>query len=337
MPICAAVPIRLRLGAVRVFLEVAERRPCCELRGSGGCDGAVEKFAESGGYGAPFGGGDAQMTELRVDPPELTSGANGLQEAANGIPEPLAPFTSTGTDALSSILNTLTQSKESPLAGLPATKAEALATVEKMLRAAGIYDLTDQQIADRIRAATEGLDPAAGGAPGGGGGAPAGGGGAPAAAGASPAVGVEAAGAGGAGAAGGGADQLQQMMSMPMQMAQQAGQMAQQVPQAIMQGVQGAMQQVSQLAGGLGQKDDSKADGEEQQPVPAEDEKKDDKDKGRHAAPEGAAAGTNNAERAPESGQPKHAAPAPPAEAAPVPPTGAAPGRSATSDPGIVL
>jgi hypothetical protein len=26
MPICAAVPIRLRLGAVRVFLEVAERR-----------------------------------------------------------------------------------------------------------------------------------------------------------------------------------------------------------------------------------------------------------------------------------------------------------------------
>jgi hypothetical protein len=94
------------------------------------------------------------------------------------------------------------------------------------------------------------------------------------------------------------------------------------------------MQQVSQLAGGLGQKDDSKA-GEEQQPVPAEDEKKD--DKGRHTAPDGAAAGTNTAERAPESGSPKHAAAAPPTEATPVPPTGAAPGRSANSDPGIVL
>jgi hypothetical protein len=321
MPICAAVPIRLRLGAVRVFLEVAERRPCCELMGSGSSDGTVKYFAEGDGYDAPSDGEDAQMTELRVDPPELTSGATGLQEAANGIPEPLAPFTSTGTDALSSILNALTQSKESPLAGLPTTKADALATVQKILQAAGIYEQTDQQIADRVRAATEGLDPAGGGAPGGGGGAPAGGGGAPAVAGASPAVG-----AGAAGAAGG-ADQLQQMMSMPMQMGQQAAQMAQQVPQAIMQGVQSGMQQVSQLAGGLGQKDDSKADGEEQQPVPGEDEKKD--DKGRHAAPEGAAAGANNAERVPESGQPKHAAP--------VPPTGAAPGRSATSDPGIVL
>ncbi|KAA0080620.1 hypothetical protein CIW52_23780 [Mycolicibacterium sp. P9-64] len=285
------------------------------------------------------------MTELRVDPAELTSGATGLQEAANGIPEPLAPFTSTGTDALSSILNTLTQSKEAPLAGMPATKADALANVDKILKAAGIYEQTDQQIADKIRAATEGLDPAAGGTPGGGGGAPAGGGGAPAAAGASPVAGAGSAGAGGAGAAGGGADQMQQMMSMPMQMGQQAAQMAQQVPQAVMQGVQGAVQQVSQLAGQFGKGGDSKADsskgdGEEHQPVPAEDEKTDEQEKGRHAAPEGAAAGTNNAERAPESGQPKHAAPAPPAppaEAAPVPPTGAAPGRSANSDPGIVL
>jgi hypothetical protein len=275
------------------------------------------------------------MTELRVNTEELTSGAMGLQEAANGIPEPLAPFTSTGTDALSTILNTLTQSKESPLAGMPATKADALANVQKILNAAEIYDQTDQQIADKVRAALEGLDPAAGGAPGGGGGAPAGGGGVPAA-GASPAIGAGAAGAGGAGA-GGGADQLQQMMGMPMQMGQQAAQMAQQVPQTIMQGVQGGMQQVSQLAGGLGQKGDSKADGEERQPGPAEDEKKDEQDKGRHAAPEGAAAGTNNAERAPESGPPKHAAPAPPAEAAPVPPKGAAPGRSANADPGIVL
>ncbi|MDT5302096.1 MAG: hypothetical protein QOG79_5338 [Mycobacterium sp.] len=274
------------------------------------------------------------MTDLRVDPEELTTGATGLQEAANGIPEPLAPFTSTGADALSSILNTLTQSKESLLAGMPATKAEALANAQKILQAAGIYEQTDQQIADEVRRATEGLDPAAGGAPGGGGASPAVGGGAPGAGGAGPA-GAGAPGAGGANAAGG-AGQLQQMMGMPMQMAQQAGQMAQQVPQGIMQGVQSGMQQASQLAGGMGQKDDPKAGGEEQQPVPAEDEK-DDKDKGRHAVPAGAAAGANNADRAPDAAPPKHAAPAPPAEAAPVPPTGAAPGRSATSDPGIVL
>jgi hypothetical protein len=266
------------------------------------------------------------VTELRVDPAELTSGATGLQEAANGIPEPLAPFTSTGTDALSSILNTLTQSKESPLAGMPATKADALATVQKILQAAGIYEQTDQQIADRVRAATEGLDPAAGGAAGGGGGAPAGGG--VPSPGGIPAVGAGAAGAGDSGA-GGGADQLQQMMGMPMQMGQQAAQMAQQVPQGVIQGVQSGMQQVSQLAGGLGQKDDSKAGGEEQQPVPAEDEKKDEREKGRHAAPEGAASGTSNTERVPEGAPPKHSAP--------FPPTGAAPGRSATSDPGIAL
>ena len=259
------------------------------------------------------------MTELRVDPPELTSGASGLEAAANGIPEPPAPFTSTGTDALSARLSSLTQELESPLiAGLPATKAEALANAQKILQAAGIYEQTDEQIADEVRRATEGLDPAAGGVPGGGG-AGSGGVGAPGAGGASPAVGAGAVGAGGANAAGG-AGQLQQMMGMPMQMAQHAGQMAQQVPQGIMQGVQSGMQQVSQLAGGMGQKDDSKAGGEEQQPAPAQDDKLDDRDKGRHAAPEGAAAGTNNAERAPEAAPPKPA-----------------PARPAPSDPGIVL
>jgi hypothetical protein len=45
-----------------------------------------------------------------------------------------------GGDALSSILNPLTQSKESPLAGMPATKADALATVQEILKAAGIYE-----------------------------------------------------------------------------------------------------------------------------------------------------------------------------------------------------
>jgi hypothetical protein len=59
MPICAAVPIRLRFGAVRVFLEVVERRSFSELMGSGSSDGAVKKFAECKGGDAPFGGGDA--------------------------------------------------------------------------------------------------------------------------------------------------------------------------------------------------------------------------------------------------------------------------------------
>jgi hypothetical protein len=238
------------------------------------------------------------MTELRVNPPELGAGASGLEDAANSIPEPPAAFTSTGTDALSAILSTLTQEKESPLiAGMPATKSEALATVQKILQAAGIYEQTDQQIADEVRRATEGLDSAAGGAPGGGGAGQAGGVGAPGAGGANAAV---------------GAGQLQQMMGMPMQMAQQ-------VPQGITQGVQSGMQQVSQLAGGMVQKDDSQA-GDEQQPSQARDEKPDDKDKGRHAAPEGAAPGTNNAERAPEAAPPKHAQ---------APPAG--------TDPGIVL
>jgi hypothetical protein len=59
MLICAAVPIRLRLLAVRVFLEVVERRSFSELMGSGNSDGAVEKFADSTGDDAPFCGGDA--------------------------------------------------------------------------------------------------------------------------------------------------------------------------------------------------------------------------------------------------------------------------------------
>jgi hypothetical protein len=248
------------------------------------------------------------MTELRVDPEELGAGATGLEGAANNIPEPLAPFTSTGTDALSAILSTLTQAKESPLiTGMPATKAEAIATAQKILRAAGIYEQTDQQIADDVRRATEGLDSAVGLTSGGGG---ASAGGATSAGGPASAGGAASGGAGQAG-------QLQQMMGMPMQMAQQGAQMAQQVPQGIMQGVQSGMQQVGQLAGGLGQKDESQANAKGERSEQAQDGKPEDKDEGRHAAPEGAAAGTPHAERAPEAAPPKHAAP--------------------TSDPGIVL
>jgi hypothetical protein len=94
-------------------------------------------------------------------------------------------------------------------------------------------------------------------------------------------------------------------MGMPMQMAQQ-------VPQGITQGVQSGMQQVSQLAGGMVQKDDSQAGSGQQQPGQARDEKPDDNDKAQPTAPEGAAAGTTNAERAPEAAPPKHAAPSDP-------------------------
>lgn len=41
MPICTAMPIHLRLGAVRMFLEVVERRSFSELMGSVNADGAV--------------------------------------------------------------------------------------------------------------------------------------------------------------------------------------------------------------------------------------------------------------------------------------------------------
>ena len=251
------------------------------------------------------------MTELRVNPPALSAGASGLEGGANAIPEPPAQFTSTGTDALSTILNTLTQEKEAPLiAGMPVTKAEALATAQKILQAAGMYEQSDQQIADDVHKALAGLDAAAGGAP-----------------------------AAGSANPGDAAGQAGQIMGMPMQMAQQAGQMAgqaqtaTQVPQGIMQGVQGGMQQIGQLAGGIGQKDGSELGDEERKPERPEetqDDKPGDEEKAKATAPEGAAPRSSDGERAPVG--PPHTGPAP--EAAPRTP---AQTRPATSDPGIVV
>ena len=254
------------------------------------------------------------MTELRVNPPALTAGASGLESGANAIPEPPAPFTSTGTDALSAILNSLTQAKEAPLiTGMPATKAEALATAQKIFQAAGMYEQSDQQIADDVHKALAGLD---------------GGGGAPGAGGANPAD------------AAGQAGQLQQMMGMPMQMAQQAGQMvgqvaqtAGQIPQGITQGVQGGMQQVSQLAGGMGQKDEAAVGDEQRQPERAEDAQDDtsgDDEKAKPTTPDGAAPRSNDGERAPvgppQSGSAPETVPRTPAQT-----------RPATTDPAIVV
>ncbi len=167
------------------------------------------------------------MIEMKVNSGELAAGGRGLEEAAGKIPEPLAPFTSTGTDALSTILATLTKAKEAPLInGLPVTKAEALATAQNIVTAAGMYERSDQQIATDVRNASAALEGSGGGSTG----------------------------------SAGGTNQMQQMMSMPMQVAQQAGQMAGQMaksvgqlPQGVMQGVQSGIQQIGQMAGGAGQ------------------------------------------------------------------------------------
>src|SRR5215203_1843865 len=89
--------------------------------------------------------------ELGVDTAPLASGGQGLLSAAGDIPEPPVPFTATGSDALSTILNTRTQAIEAPLiAGMPMTKAEALRTAQSIIQAARMYDGADQQLADQV-------------------------------------------------------------------------------------------------------------------------------------------------------------------------------------------
>ncbi|WP_245233949.1 hypothetical protein [Mycobacterium sp. PS03-16] len=277
------------------------------------------------------------MTELRVNTGELANGGNGLAEGARAIPEPLQPLVTSGTDALSLALNARTNEIEQPLIeGMPKTKAEALATAENIIRAAGMYEQTDQEIADRIRKALDELDGA--GAPGAG-----------VSGGASGAEGAAGAG-GGAAPAAGGADamgQMGQMLGMPLQMAQQAAQipmqlagMAASIPQQMMQGLQGGMQQIGQMTGQrseMGGKDD-KDRREELEDRERPDERSERPEPER--APEGAAAGDGGGERAPEY-VPRHAAPETPPveqapEAVPVPPK-PAPTRPAEADPSILL
>ena len=276
------------------------------------------------------------MDELRVNPPELGEGGTGLIGGASDIPEPPAPIMATGQDALSVILNARTQGIEAPLiAGMPVTKAEALATAQNVLKAAGIYERVDQQVADDVLKTLAGLEGAAGEPSGGAAGAGA--------------AGAAATGAGAPASAGAGAaqqaGQLQQMMGLPMQMAQQAAQIpmqmmgiAAQIPQGIMQGVQSGMQQVSQMAGEMGQNTDSEAKDEEQsaQAEQAKDEKPE--EKAHRAAPDGATAGQTNSERAPQQAPRPEIAPDT-SQSGPVPEARAkpAPTRPATSDPEIVL
>jgi hypothetical protein len=161
-----------------------------------------------------------------------------LEASAAAIPEPPAPFSVTGGDAISQAIAAKLPSLETPIIeGLPAVKAAAGRTASSMVSAADIYQSTDEQLAaDYEKHRFDGS--------GSGGGS--GGGGAPAASGVGGAVGSV------GGAAGSGGDAMGQMMSTPMQMAGQAAQMPMQTmgalssaPQGVMQGVQ----QMSQMAG----------------------------------------------------------------------------------------
>ena len=101
--------------------------------------------------------------ELRVDTTPLATEGQGLLSAAGDIPQPPVPFTATGADALSTILNARTQAMEAPLiAGLPVTKAEALRTAQNIIQAAAKYEGVDQQLADQVLKALAELEGAEG-------------------------------------------------------------------------------------------------------------------------------------------------------------------------------
>lgn len=273
--------------------------------------------------------------ELRVDTAPLANGGEGLLSAAGDIPEPPLPFTATGTDALSTILNARTQAIEAPLiAGMPVTKAEALRTAQRIINAAVKYEGVDQQLADQVLKALsemEGAESAGAGVGGGGSGGVAGEAGT---AGAAPSAATPAAGAAQQ------AGQLGQLMGMPMQMAQQAAQipmqlaaMAASIPQGIMQGVQSAMQQAGQLAGGIGEETDPELDQPSNEAKHVESADETPVERAPHpSGPVDGAAGPSDAERAPAA-EPQ---PAPPPEA-PQQRHKPAPTRPATSGPGSVL
>lgn len=88
---------------------------------------------------------------LKVDTDALRTAGNGLLNAAKDIPGPPEPFTVSGTDPLAAGIKEL----ETPLIeGLPALKADATETAEKVIQAADRYDNTDQQLQDKINKRT---------------------------------------------------------------------------------------------------------------------------------------------------------------------------------------
>jgi len=278
--------------------------------------------------------------ELRVDTTPLATEGQGLLSAAGDIPQPPVPFTATGADALSTILNARTQAMEAPLiAGLPVTKAEALRTAQNIIQAAAKYEGVDQQLADQVLKALAELEGAEGMGAGGVGGAGGGAAGAADMAG-TPATAATSAATPAAGAAQQ-AGQMGQLMGMPMQMAQQAAQipmqlagMAASIPQGIMQGVQSAMQQVGQMTGGAGEETDPEMDqpGDGSPDEARHAESAEEKPEHQAATHSDGAAGPTNAERAPATGpQPT------PSPEVPQQPHKPAPTRPATSGPESVL
>lgn len=224
---------------------------------------------------------------LKVDPEQLQKYGGQLLSAADDLPDAPAPFTVTGTDAISQAIAGKLPGLEGPIQdGLPQLKNEASSTASKVVTAAGQYASTDSQIAADYE--EHQFDSA--GSPGGG---PSG------------------SGAGGSNPM----SQMGQMMSMPMQMASQAAQLPMQamgavgqVPQGIMQGVQ----QIGQVTGGPGGSESGSG-------RPDEHRGGDDRpeEKAKHEAPLGATAGAAHAERAPltpaapQQSAPRHAAPDP--------------------------
>src|SRR4051812_17975425 len=145
--------------------------------------------------------------DLRVDTAPLATGGQGLLSAAGDIPEAPVPFTATGADALSTILNARTQAMEAPLiAGMPVTKADALRTAQNIIQAAAKYEGVDQQLADQVLKALAELEGSEGSSAGGAG---------------SGAVGAPASAATGAGEQAG---QLGQGMGVAVQKAEQGAQ-----------------------------------------------------------------------------------------------------------------
>lgn len=274
------------------------------------------------------------MDELKVNVAELRSGSKGLEDAAGSLPEPPAPFTSSGSDPLSVALTKLLQDREAAfIESLPKVKEDALKTASDMGVAADRYEKTDQEIYDAVMQRVAEFD-ALYGPPdtAGGGGALASGGqfgqlvqGHPPAG----SAGVDAAGPSSPAALGSGAQQTaqsaaqigqqfgqmpMQMMQVPMQVMQQAGQLP-----------QGGVEQILRLAGEAS--NGSGEDGEPEQSGVGE--------RGEGDAVAGAADAGSNAEKAPVGGSSasdsSESGPAP--QRAPVRP---APNRVPT-DPSIVL
>lgn len=201
------------------------------------------------GVGNSAGGGG---NILRVDTGMLSDLGSQLQTSANALPDPPAPFSVTGADAISAAISAKLPALETPIIeGLPKVKAEASETAGNIVTSAATYLTTDEEIAARIE---KGLFDGAGTAASGGGSGAGGAGGGAAGGGAAAAAGgvqsVSSA-AGSAAGAGGAAGQMGQMMSMPMQMASQAAQVPQQAMGALGGAVQGGMQgaqQITQMA-----------------------------------------------------------------------------------------